>query len=225
MNRPTDYDNHLFDDVGQYTFDNAGNMYLNGVKVKDVQRTVKPSRNEVVNQAEPYGYNDDYEEDIPSTFIGSSDYNSENVTENMSNLNQYLGGSNSRVATRPAAPATTTTITFVDLQNANKPVVDKLEIVCQLLGKIWGVEMETQKLIKNLPDELIPYMGGSDLGEELPEGAEEMLQAVQDEADAEMNAENYLQVAVDETPEEEHTQEEVSEQPAARKVRRPKTKK
>lgn len=186
MTHQNEYDSHLFDDMGQYTFDEAGNMYLNGKRVKNavVSNSSPQQIQPPVYQGESYDYDNNYEEEIETSY------------NNMADLNQYLSGGNRPAkATRPvtAPPTATTTITFNDLQSANKPIVDKLEVICQLLGKIWGVEMDTQRILAALPEETAIQISNIQLGQMEPD--ESILDEVQAEVDAEdevLSPEAYL---------------------------------
>lgn len=149
LNHLNSYDQHMYDNMGQYTFDRNGNMYLDNKLVQDIQ--VTQPVNDIYNYDSATGF-EEYQAHAP---VYNNPYSQQqNISyNNMADINQYLQGAPAPVQ-RPVVPTPTTTITFVDLQNANKPIVDKLEVVCQLLGKVWGAEMQTQQTLSSLPEQI-----------------------------------------------------------------------
>ena len=201
VDAPTSYDRKMFKEMGEYTYDEYGRMYHNGKMISGVQVT----SNNFNNQPLPPTYQ--YQQ------------NSHNINNTMASLNDYInGGNGGAVPQRPAsAPMAQTTVTFVDLQNANKPIVDKLEITCQLLGKLIGVQLDTQRMIAAMPENVAVQIQNVQYG--MVEPDEAILDEVQNEVDqqdfVEQNADSYItqEVAEPEVP------REVEAKPKRKKVK------
>lgn len=172
VNFATNYDRNMMKEIGEYQIDDKGQIVHDGSVVPNVNVSYsQPQMNSSIYQ--------NFSENTPNT----------NTT--MANLNQYLTGGSQNTPIHPvSAPASQTTITFVDLQNANKPIVDKLEITCQLLGKLIGAEMDTQRILAAMPEEIAVQISNVQYGQIEPD--ESILDEVQEEVDAEAMAASYL---------------------------------